>query len=155
VADLLITTDDPRRPDVLALLGQHLELMRAPTPAEFVFALDVEGLVDPAITFCSARDADGALVGVGALKELDGRHGELKSMHTAAAARGRGVAVAVLDHLLDLARGRGYDRVSLETGSQDAFAAARRLYARSGFAPCGPFSTYADNPSSVFMTLAL
>jgi len=154
VSDVVIAPDDPRAPDVTALLVRHLELMRATTPAEFVFALDVTGLVDPAITFCSAR-RDGVVVAVGALKELDATHGELKSMHTAAEARGQGVGAALLGHLVGLARDRGYRRLSLETGSQAAFAPARALYAASGFAPCGPFGGYPDSPNSVFMTLAL
>ena len=154
VTDLVIAGDDPRAPDVTALLERHLAFTHETTPPEVVFALDVDGLVDPAITFCSARRA-GALLGVGALKELDAAHGELKSMHTAATARGQGIGGAVVEHLVDLARRRGYARVSLETGSQDAFAPARALYARCGFVPCGPFADYPDAPSSVFMTLAL
>jgi putative acetyltransferase len=154
VSHVVIAPDDPRAPDVTALLVRHLELMRATTPAEFVFALDVTGLVDPAITFCSAR-RDGVVLGLGALKELDAAHGELKSMHTASEARGQGIGAALLGHLVGLARDRGYRRVSLETGSQAAFAPARALYAASGFAPCGPFGGYPDSANSVFMTLAL
>ena len=154
MSDVVIAPDDPRAPDVTALLVRHLELMRATTPAEFVFALDVTGLVDPAITFCSARRA-GVVVAVGALKELDAGHGELKSMHTAAEARGQGIGAALLGYLVGLARDRGYRRLSLETGSQAAFAPARALYAASGFAPCGPFGGYPDSANSVFMTLAL
>ena len=150
MSDVVIAPDDPRAPDVTALLVRHLELMRATTPAEFVFALDVTGLVDPAITFCSAR-RDGVVVAVGALKELDATHGELKSMHTAVAARGQGIGAAVVEHLVDLARRRGYARLSLETGSQDAFAPARALYARTGFVVCGPFGDYPDSTNSVFM----
>jgi putative acetyltransferase len=154
VSDLVITTDDPRRADVIALLAQHLAFARATTPPDLVFALDVDGLVDPSITFCSAR-RDGSLEGIGALKELDAGHGELKSMHTAAAARGRGVARAIVDHLVDLGRSRGYRRISLETGSQAEFEPARTLYGRAGFRVCGPFSTYPDSASSVFMTRVL
>ena len=154
VTDLVIAADDPRAPDVTALLQRHLEFAHETTPAEFVFALDVDGLADPAVTFCSARRG-GELLGVGALKELDASHGELKSMHTAAVARGQGIGAAVVEHLVELARRRGYDRVSLETGSQDAFAPARALYARTGFVVCGPFADYPDSPTSVFMTRPL
>ena len=150
VTDLVIAPDDPRAPDVSALLRRHLELAHATTPPEFVFALDTDGLVQPAITFCSARRA-GVLLGVGALKELDATHGELKSMHTAAAARGQGIGMALVDHLVALARDRGYRAVSLETGSQDAFAPARALYEKAGFAVCGPFADYPDSSNSVFM----
>ena len=154
MTDVVIGPDDPRAPDITALLQRHLELMRATTPPAFVFALDVGALVDPAITFCSAR-RDGVVLGVGALKELGAEQGELKSMHTAAEARGQGIGAAVLDHLVGLARERGYQRLSLETGVQDAFAPARGLYATRGFTVCGPFDSYPDSGNSVFMTLDL
>jgi putative acetyltransferase len=139
---------------VRALLGRHLAFAAATTKPEEIFALDVEALVDPAVTFVSCRDR-GDLLGVGALKELDATHGELKSMHTAEAARGRGVGAAIVDHLLALARERGYARVSLETGAGPAFAPARRLYARAGFTPCGAFGDYEPSPNSAYMTLVL
>ena len=154
MSNLVIAADDPRAPDVVALLQRHLQFAHETTPAEFVFALDVDGLAQPAVTFCSAR-RDGELLAVGALKELDARHGELKSMHTASTARGRGIGAAVIAHLVDLARARGYARVSLETGSQDAFAPARALYERAGFVVCGPFADYPDSANSVFMTRRL
>ena len=103
----------------------------------------------------SATATGGDLLAVGALKQLDAEHGELKSMHTAAAARGRGIGAAMVEHLLDVARGRGLRRVSLETGSMDAFVPARTLYARYGFAECGPFGDYSPSPNSTFMTLEL
>jgi putative acetyltransferase len=150
----LIDVDDPRREDVSALLLEHLTFARAVTPPEGVFALDLGGLRDPAITFFSLRE-DGALLGVGALKQLDPAHAEIKSMHTAAAARGRGVARAMVDHLLAVAAARGVRRVSLETGTQAAFTPARALYASAGFVPCGPFADYPESDTSAFMTLAL
>lgn len=150
-----VSLDSPARPDVLALLDEHLTDMYATSPACSVHALDHTALLAPSITFLTARDLDGTLLGCGALKELDAEHGELKSMRTTAAARGRGVASAVLGELLALAAERGYARVSLETGPQDYFAAARRLYARHGFTECGPFGDYALDPYSVFMTLEL
>ncbi len=150
----VIAADDPRAADVVALLTAHLALMNELSPPEEVHALDVDSLVDPAITFVSYRE-DGALLAVGALKDLGGGHAELKSMHTSAAARGRGIGGAVLRHLLDLARERGFTRVSLETGSPEGFAPARGLYARHGFTACGPFGDYAPSPWSTFMTMPL
>jgi putative acetyltransferase len=113
------------------------------------------------VTFLTARDDDGRLLGCGALSELppssgdDAPAGEVKSMRTARPARGRGVAAAVLTRLVDLARERRYAAVSLETGPQEFFAPARRLYARHGFVPCGPFGDYSPDPCSVFLTLDL
>jgi putative acetyltransferase len=151
---LLIEVDDPRRGDVVALLEAHLAFARSTTPAEHVFALDLDGLLDPAITFFTAR-ADGELLGVGALKELDPEHVEIKSMHTAAAARRRGVARALVDHLVAVAAARGAERVFLETGTHEAFMPARALYASAGFVPCGPFGDYVETPDNTFMTRRL
>lgn len=150
----VIADDDPRAADVVALLGSHLEQMNALSPPEEVHALDVEALLHPSITFVGYR-AGGELLGVGALKDLGDGHGELKSMHTSAAARGRGVGGAIVTHLVDRARQRGLTRVSLETGTPEAFAAARSLYGRHGFTECGPFGDYATSPWSTFMTRSL
>jgi putative acetyltransferase len=158
---VFITVDSPDRDDVRALLDEHLADMYATSPPESVHALDHTALLAPSVTFLTARGADGTLLGCGALSELAATapgspgHGELKSMRTARAARGRGVATAVLGRLLELAAERGYGRVSLETGTQEFFAPARRLYARHGFAECGPFGRYALDPHSVFMTREL
>ena len=149
-----ITVDDPRADDVRALLARHLAFAHEHSPPEGVHALDLSGLLDPTVTFFSARRGPD-LVGIGALKELDDGHGELKSMHTAAAERGRGVGRAMVDHLLGVAQVRGYRRVSLETGTMEAFAPARSLYAGVGFTPCGPFGDYTPSPNSTFMTLSL
>jgi putative acetyltransferase len=149
-----IAVDDPRSDDVRALLERHLEFANEHSPPEDVHALDIEALAHPAVTFVSLR-VDGELLAVGALKQLSDDHAELKSMHTAARARGRGLGGAVLDHLVGMARDRGVARVSLETGSMDAFGPARSLYARAGFRPCEPFGAYRPSPSSTFMTLAL
>jgi putative acetyltransferase len=146
--------DNPRRDDVRALLAQHLTFANLHSPPEDVHALDVDGLLDPALTFFSCR-TDGVLLGVGALKELDPERGEVKSMHTAAAARGRGIGRAVLAHLVAVARERGYRRLSLETGPMAAFAPARAMYASAGFGPCGPFAEYVPGPNSTFFTLPL
>ncbi|HEX6492727.1 MAG TPA: GNAT family N-acetyltransferase [Candidatus Dormibacteraeota bacterium] len=149
-----ITVDDPRAEDVRALLARHLAFANSHSPPEDVHALDVDGLVGPGLSFFSYR-AGGALLGVGALKRLDAEHVELKSMHVAEEARGRGIGRAMLDHLLGVARERGYRRVSLETGSMEAFAPARSLYASAGFTPCPPFGEYWVTPNSTCMTLSL
>jgi putative acetyltransferase len=146
--------DDPRRDDVRALLERHLTFALSTTPPEHSFALDVDRLLDPAITFFSLR-ADGEVLGVGAIKQLDPEHGEIKSMHTAQAARGQGVGRAMLNHLLDVARSRGYRRVSLETGTMTEFTPARALYESAGFIACGPFADYQPSEDNCFMTLPL
>ncbi len=149
-----IAVEDPARADVVALLAEHLADMHATSPAESVHALDVTALRVPAVTFWTAR-RDGALLGCAALKELEPGHGEVKSMRTATGSRGAGVATALLVHVLDEGRRRGYARISLETGSQEFFAPARRLYARHGFSECGPFADYVLDPHSVFFTRLL
>jgi putative acetyltransferase len=154
VAEDLIDVDDPRVADVRELLGRHLAHMKSQSPPENVFALDVSGLLDPAVTMYSYR-RDGRLLAIGALKHLAEAQGELKSMHTAAAARGAGIGRAMLAHLLAVARDRGYRRVSLETGSMAGFEPARALYASAGFTECAAFADYPPAPHSVFMSLAL
>jgi len=146
-----IAIDDPRAADVRVLLERHLTSSRGNSPPGADHALDVDELVDPTITFFSFR-RDGELQGVGALKILSADHAELKSMHTAEAARGRGIGRAMVDHLVGLARARGISRVSIETGSQPAFAPARALYASAGFQPCDAFGDYEPSPNSAFMT---
>ena len=137
-----------------ALLERHLAYARATTLPRDVHALDVDALTGPGITFFSYRE-NGAVLGVAALKRLDDEHAEIKSMHTAEEARGRGIARALVAHLLAVARERGHTRVSLETGAQDAFAAARALYASSGFTQCEPFGDYEPSRNSTHMTLML
>jgi putative acetyltransferase len=151
---LRIAVDDLSGADIVALLAEHVTDMYATSPPESVHALDVAALRAPEITFWSVYDAS-QLVGCGALKELTLTHGELKSMRTAHAHRGRGVAAAMLEHIVGEAIARGYRQLSLETGSQPYFAPARALYAKYGFAECGPFGTYREDPSSVFMTRSL
>ena len=150
----VIAVDDPRAEDVRALLEAHLAFAREVTPPEDVHALDIEGLLDPSVTFFSAR-LDGELVGIGALKQLDDSHAELKSMHTVEAARCRGVGRAMVDHLLSVAAERRCRRVSLETGTMDVFAPARGLYTKAGFAPCEPFGDYRASRNSAYMTITL
>ena len=150
----MISTDDPRADDVRELLERHLAYANANSAPEDVHALDVDALRDPSVTFVSFR-VDGELLGVAALKRLDGLHAEIKSMHTVEAARGQGIGRAMVDHLIAVARERGYRTLSLETGAGTAFAPARGLYARAGFTPCGPFADYRASPESAYMTLSL
>src|SRR5581483_1455562 len=152
--DGVIAPDDPRAPDVRALLERHLAFARQTTPPEGVHALDVDALAGPGVTLFSYR-RDGQVLGVGALRMLDAEHAELKSMHTVEAARRRGVARALVDHLVEVARAHGARRVSLETGTMEAFAPARALYRAAGFEPCEPFGEYVGSPTSACMTRRL
>ena len=152
---LRIDVDDPRHEDVRLLLRRHLTFANEHSPPQDVHALDASALTHPKITFYSVRREDDQLVGVGALKELDHAHGELKSMHTAEAARGQGVGRAMVEHLIGVACQRGYRRVSLETGTMASFAPARSLYLSLGFSPCDPFGDYTPSPNSVCMTMLL
>jgi putative acetyltransferase len=172
VGDLLedlpmnIEIDDLTRPAIHALLNEHLQSMYALSPPESVHALDLEKLRQPEITFWSAWEGP-VLLGCGALKllkpkpgqlgsELHGeRHGEIKSMRTPAALRRQGAGRAILAHIIDFARAQSYARLSLETGSMQAFQPAHALYQSFGFTFCGPFGDYVDDPYSVFMTLRL
>jgi|GEM_PF-371557 putative acetyltransferase len=149
---LEVQVDDPRRPDVLTLLEEHLDFCRSLTPLCHVYALDATQLAGPDVTLFSAR-SQGIALGIGALKRLGKAHAELKSMHTASNARRRGIGRALLLRLLGYAREQGYRRVSLETGTMDGFAPARRLYESAGFVPCGPFGGYTPGPDSAFYTL--
>ncbi len=149
-----IRVDDLSQPAIHALLEEHVQNMIAITPAGSVYALDLNRLRVPEITFWTAWD-DGQLVGCGALKELDPQHGEIKSMRTPDALRRRGAGRAMLEHIVAVARARGYARLSLETGAFAAFLPARALYSQFGFSPCGPFGDYTDDPNSVFLTLRL
>lgn len=151
---LTIEEDAVRSPAILALLQRHLDTMHALTPAGSVHALDLDGLRAPELTMWTAWE-NGTLLGCGALKDLGAGHGELKSFHTASEARGRGVAASLLTHIMGEAHRRGLTRLSLETGRPESFVAAQRLYARHGFAKCGPFGDYTDDPHSLFMTRAL
>lgn len=149
-----ITTGDLNDPRVLRLLEQHLADMHATSPPESVHALDVAGLQHPSVTFWTLEDGEDVL-GCVALRELDERHGELKTMRTDAAARGRGLGRLLLAHVVAEARTRGYARLSLETGVEDFFAPARALYLAAGFIPTPPFGDYRPDPNSVFLTLEL
>ena len=149
-----IELDDLTRPEVHALLREHLDNMHEITPPGDVHALDLARLRNPAITFWTAWDQS-LLLGCGALKELTPTHGEVKSMRTPRALRRRGAGRAILAHIISVARSRGYRRLSLETGSMEAFRPAQTLYESVGFTYCGPFGDYRAGPNCVFMTLEL
>lgn len=157
-AALRIRLDDLSDPRIATFLQEHLADMRRISPPESVHALDLDGLRRPEIRFWSAwvdtPDGD-RLAGTAALKRLDAGHAELKSMRTAAALRGQGIAARMLAHVLGAARTAGHTRISLETGSQPFFASARALYARHGFEDCAPFGSYTLDPASHFMTRGL
>ena len=149
-----IELDDLTRPEIHALLREHLHSMHELSPPECVHALDLDELRRPEITFWSAWEGP-LLLGCGALKELGPTHGEVKSMRTPSALRRRGAGRAILTRIIETARSRSYERLSLETGANEAFAPAHRLYESAGFVRCGPFGDYVENPNSVFMTLHL
>ena len=149
-----IEIDDLSRPAVQALLQEHLDNMYALSPPEQVFALDLSRLRVPQITVWTVWRGQ-QLLGCGALKELSPTHGEIKSMRTPARARRQGAGRAVLQHIVAVARQRGYATLSLETGSHPAFEPAHALYRSHGFVLSGPFGDYRPNPHSVFMQLRL
>jgi putative acetyltransferase len=149
-----IKIDDLQGPEIYKLLQEHLQSMALHSPPESVHALDIEGLRQPGITFWTVWEND-ELLGCGALKELDSQHAEIKSMRTSSLHLRRGVAKNLLNHILEEARRRGYGRLSLETGSAEAFEPARKLYAGFGFTYCEPFADYVEDPYSVFMTKEL
>lgn len=149
-----IEIDDVSRPQVLALIEEHLRNMHEVTPPNQEFAFDAAKLRAPGIVFWTAWE-DEVLLGCAALQELSSTEGELKSMRTPANARGRGAGRALLDHILQVSRGRGYRELFLETGRQAAFEPARALYRSVGFRECGPFGGYGDNGNSIFMKLRL
>ena len=149
-----ICLDDLRGAAIRELLAEHLRSMYELSPPESVHALDVDALRKPEITFWTAWSGH-ELLGCGALKELDATHGEIKSMRTASTHRRKGVARAMLAHIMEEARRRRYLRLSLETGSMKAFEPAQRLYQGFGFRYCGPFGDYVEDPNSVFMSISL
>jgi len=154
VMDPTISIEDPRTPDVMRLLRTHLDFCHSVTPPEGVFALDVEALRRPGTTIFGIRNAR-VLMGTCALKIIDHQHAELKSMHVLQGERGQGLGSRLLSHVLDYAEAGNIIRVSLETGHQEPFAAARELYVRTGFRMSGPFADYPESPYSVFMTMDL
>jgi putative acetyltransferase len=152
-----IQIDDLNGPEVAALLEEHLADMNATSPPESKHALDLEGLKHEAVTFWTLWHQSGVgeseqLAGCCAIKRLSSRHGEIKSMRTAAAFRRRGVARQLLQHLIREAQSQRLQQLSLETGSMEYFAAARALYSQFGFDVCEPFGDYSEDANSVFMT---
>lgn len=152
--DLTFHLGEFDRPDVQALLDFHFAEMRAVSPEDACHVLPLKDLRSAAIDFWAARE-NGALRGVGALKELDETHGEIKSMRTAPDALGRGVGTAVLDHLISEARRKGFRKLSLETGGSELYAPAIQIYQRAGFTPCGPFASYLPTPFTRFFSCEL
>ena len=149
-----IEQDDVSRPEVLALLEEHLRNMHELTPPEQVFAFNADKLRAPDVTMWTVWDGD-ELLGCGALKELSASSGEIKSMRTPAKQRRRGAGRAILEHIIDVARERGYRDLFLETGAHPGFAPAHQLYESAGFRRCGAFGSYVDTGNSVFMHLSL
>ena len=151
---VVIAEEHPLTPDLSLLFERHTADMHADTPPESIHMMDKGALAAPGIRFFVLRDGDDPLA-MGAYKRIDANHAEIKSMHVLTEARGRGLSKAMLDHLIAEARKDGFTRLSLETGVQPTFVAARALYARAGFAECPPFEGYWDDPNSVFMTKVL
>ena len=149
-----IKVDDLSGAEIHELLQQHLRAVALHSPPESVHALDIEDLRKPDITFWTAWEGR-RLLGCGAIKQLNARHAEIKSMRTSSSHLRKGVAKTLLGHILEEARRRSYSRVSLETGSMEAFAPARNLYTDFGFEYCEPFAEYVEDPYSVFMTREL
>ena len=152
--DITITEESPLGADLKLLFDRHTADMHADTPPESIHMMGSAELASPAVRFFVMRDV-GMPVGMGAFKRIDDGHAEIKSMHVLAEVRGRGLSRRMLDHLLDEAKAMGYRRLSLETGVQPTFVAARALYAKAGFTECPPFEGYWDDPNSVFMTKLL
>lgn len=151
---VVIARESPLGADLALLHARHTAAMHEDTPPESIHMLPAGALAAPGIAFFVMREA-GAVLGMGAFKRIDAGHAEIKSMHILHEARGRGLARVMLEHLMAEARAAGFRRLSLETGAQPSFVAARALYAKAGFAECGPFEGYEADPNSVFMTRAL
>jgi putative acetyltransferase len=151
---LIVRPARPTDPGVARLIETHFELMRATSPPESCHVQPADAL-ESDDAYMLAASENGLVLGIGALKQIDEGHGELKSMHTSAAARGKGIARAILHGLLEHAHDTGLTRISLETGSASEFSAARALYASEGFSECPPFGEYIEDPLSVFMTRTL
>ncbi len=149
-----IAAESPLGTDLSLLMARHTADMHADTPPESIHMMDASQLATPHIVFFVMRDV-GVPVGMGAFKRITDDHAEIKSMHVLTEVRGRGLSKRLLTHLQDEARAAGFRRLSLETGVQPTFIAARNLYTRAGFVECPPFDGYHADPNSVFMTLVL
>ena len=146
--------DDLTGPQIARFLDEHVAEMLSITPPESKHALDLDGLRQPGVTFWSVMDGD-TVVGCGALSRLDASHAEVKSMRTTPTRKRSGIASLILEHIITEARRMGFARLSLETGSAEFFAPARRLYEKFGFEYCEPFADYRPDPNSVFLTRML
>ena len=151
---LTISRESPTGPDLALLFERHTADMHADTPPESIHMMDASALDDPGVGFFVMRDGDEP-VAMGAWKRISAQHAEIKSMHVLAEARGRGLARLMLDHLIAEAQAEGFCKLSLETGIQPGFAPAVALYRSAGFAECGPFEGYREDPNSIFMTITL
>lgn len=149
-----LALESPLGPDLALLMQRHTADMHADTPPESIHMMDASQLAGPGIWFFVMRE-EGEPIGMGAFKRIDESHAEIKSMHVLAEVRGRGLSRRMLEHLVDAARAEGFTRLSLETGVQPTFVAARALYANAGFTECAPFEGYVADPNSVFMTRSL
>jgi putative acetyltransferase len=149
-----ITRESPLGADLALLMNRHTADMHAQTPPESIHMMDASALAVPGVAFFVMRE-DGAAIGMGAFKQLDATHAEIKSMHVLHEVRGRGLSKVMLAHLVDQAQAMGVTRLSLETGAEPIFAPARGLYERAGFTYCPPFGDYVLDPNSVFMTKTL
>jgi putative acetyltransferase len=148
---ITITAQSPLQPDLADLHARHHHAMHVDTPPESIHMMPPDALAVPEIAFFVMREG-AAVIGRGAYKRLTPEHGEIKSMHVLAELRGRGLARRMLDHLITQARADGITRLSLETGAQPSFEAARALYLRAGFQECPPFGSYREDPNSVYLT---
>jgi putative acetyltransferase len=151
---VVIAEESPLGEDLALLFARHTADMHADTPPESIHMMDRGALSAPGIRFFVLRE-NGQPLAMGAFKRIDAGHAEIKSMHVLTEARGKGLSKAMLDHLLAQAAAEGYARLSLETGVQPTFIAARGLYERAGFVECPPFEGYVEDPNSVFMTRLL
>jgi len=149
-----IVDDDLEGPEIAALLREHVQGMFDASQPDSIHTLNIDALRAPDITVWSAW-GDSELVGCGALKELDADTGEIKSMRTAESHLGKGVATQILQHIVKVAKQRGYRSLYLETGSAPAFQPAHSLYLKAGFSYCGPFADYSEDSFSRFMVLAI
>jgi putative acetyltransferase len=149
-----VKIDDLSGFEIAVFLEEHIKEMKSVSPPENKHALDLEELRKPEITFWTVWD-NSRLIGCGVMKKLDANHAEIKSMRTAISYRGKGVASMLLQHILNDAKLRGYRHISLETGSMPFFEPARNLYVKYGFENCAPFSTYREDPNSIFMSIKL
>jgi putative acetyltransferase len=151
---ITISVESPLGDDLALLMQRHTADMHADTPPESIHMMDASQLATTGITFFVMREG-GQPMAMGAVKRISDNHAEIKSMHVLSEARGRGLSKRMLEHLVAEARIAGFDRLSLETGIQPTFTAARALYTKAGFIDCPPFEGYGPDPNSIFMTRAL